>query len=432
MADRVALTQIEVADYDLGLRGKVVRTEKSRSSSLAFCTILYGLSVVDDVTDTPFSNAGNGYPDARVIADEATRVELPWRPGTDAVIAELVDDEGRPLEQSPRAVLQALDARYADLGLQPVLGYEYELWMFTATPGAPGVNGALAGYAPVGRTENAYSLTRGNEIHELSAEFIDRMHQVGIEVEMFHGELGPGFFEFTLAPAPAVQAADNAARARQYLRDLCAERGMHASFMSKPYADKSGAGGHVHSSLNRDGVNVFADETGAALSEQGGHYLAGLLAGMPDVTLLLNPSVNSYKRIDPEMFTPTTASWGLDDRSTAARVILGDRKSARVEHRRPGADANPYLVAAALLAGGLHGLEQRLALPTRDETPADLPGDMAGALAQFENSQWLTDLLGKPFCASYAATRRAELARYETWLRQTITTWELTRHLEHQ
>lgn len=97
----------------------------------------------------------------------------------------------------------------------------------------------------------------------------------------------------------------------------------------------------MHSSLTRDGVNVFADETGAALSEVGTHYLAGLLAGMPDTALMMNPNVNSYKRIDPEMYTPSVADWGYDNRSAAARVLLGERKSARVEHRRPGADANP-------------------------------------------------------------------------------------------
>lgn len=422
MADSVAMTQLEVADYDLGLRGKLVRSTKTRGGGgLAFCTIVYGLSLMDDVTDTPFSSAGNGYPDAMLRPDESTRVRLPWRPGTDAVIADLVDTDGRPLDLSPRAVLGTLTDRYAELGLAPVLGFEYEMWIFSAD----------RAHTPHGRTENAYSLTRCAEINSLATEFVNRMDQVGIEVEMFHAELGPGFFEFTLAPAPAVRAADNAVRTRQYLRDLCAEHGLHASFMAKPFADKSGAGGHVHSSLNRDGVNVFSDGSGA-LSTEGRHYLAGLLAGMADTVLMLNPNVNSYKRIDPEMFTPATASWGYDDRRAAARVIVTDAKSARVEHRRPGADANPYIVGAALLAAGLHGLTDKLALPDRAAEPTGLPDDLSGALTQFESSTWLADLLGKPFTTSFGATRRAELQRYERWLRTTITSWELHRHLEHQ
>lgn len=422
MTEPIAMTQVEVPDYDLGLRGKVVRAVKSRKPGLAFCTIVYGLSLVDEVTDTPISNVGNGYPDAPLVADESTRIALPWRPGVDAVLADLADSDGAPLEVSPRAAVQSLAARYAGLGLDPILGFEYELWLFRDTPG---------GRVPLGRTENAYSLTRSTEVSDLVMEFVSRMDQVGIEVEMMHGELGPGFFEFTLAPRPALQACDSAARARQYLRDLCAERGLHASFMAKPYGDKSGAGGHVHSSLNRDGANIFADED-LALSRDAEHYLAGLVTTMADVTLLLNPYINSYKRIDPEMFTPCSATWGDDDRSTACRLILGDRGSARVEHRRPGADANPYLVAAALLAGGLRGLQERTPLPATDAEPAALPGDLRSALAHFEDAVWLNELLGKGFCATFATTRQAELDRYETWLKTTITDWETARHLEHQ
>lgn len=115
--------------------GKLARAGKTRGgSALSFCTILYGLSVIDDVTDTPFSNAANGYPDAPLVPDESTRIELPWRPGTDAVIAELIGADGRPLELSPRAVLGSLNQGYAELGLQPVLGFEYEMWLFVESP----------------------------------------------------------------------------------------------------------------------------------------------------------------------------------------------------------------------------------------------------------------------------------------------------------
>jgi glutamine synthetase len=421
------MTQLEVADYDLGIRGKLVRAEKTHgAASLAFCTILYGLSIVDEVTDTPFSNADNGYPDALLVPDESTRVELPWRPRTDAVIADLTGADGVPVEMSPRTVLHSLSTRYGELGLQPVLGFEYEVWLFHQATG-PDVDARR----PLGSTENAYSLTRCAEINVIADEFINRMHLVGIEIEMFHAELGPGFFEFTLAPAPADRAADSAVRARQYLRDLCAERGLHASFMAKPFADKSGAGGHVHSSLTRDGANIFTDQN-RALSPEARYYLAGLLAGMPDTTLMLNPYVNSYKRIDPEMFTPAVTTWGHDDRGAACRVIVNDRKSARIEHRRPGADANPYIVAAAILAAGLRGLREKMALPAPRDEPTGLPGDLVSAVAQFENSTWLPDLLGKPFCTSFAATRRAAAGRYQQWMHRTITTWELSRHLEHQ
>ncbi|MDZ7884008.1 MAG: hypothetical protein U5N53_14360 [Mycobacterium sp.] len=137
MAELIAMTQVEVADYDLGLRGKVMRAGKSHKPGLAFCTIVYGLSLVDEVADTLFSNAANGYPDAPLIIDESTRIPLPWRPGVDAVIAELADPDGIPLEMSPRVVVQSLAARYAEMDLEPVIGFEYELWLFRDRTGGP-------------------------------------------------------------------------------------------------------------------------------------------------------------------------------------------------------------------------------------------------------------------------------------------------------
>ncbi len=418
----VPLTQLEIPDYDLGLRGKMLRTEKVGGEGLAFCTIVHGLSLVDEVTDTPTSSAANGYPDARVVVDEDTRVDLPWRAGTtSAVIGDVVGEDGEPLAASARGQVRRLAERYAERGLAPVLGFEYELWLHEAGPAG----------APVGRTENAYSLTRMRETEELATTFVERMEAVGAPVEAFHSELGPGFFEFAMKPQPALRAADGAARARQYLRDLCAERGLRASFMAKPYGDRSGAGGHIHSSLARDGANVFADAPGE-LSLLGRRYLAGLLETLGDLTALFNPFVNSYKRLDKEMFVAEAASWGLDDRSVALRVLLGTTPGARVEHRRPGADASPYLVAAALLAGGLVGIEQELELPPAGHGAAEaLPADLGGACDRLEASLHAKAVLGEDFVAGFAATRRNEAARYEQWLRTTITDWELRRYGEH-
>lgn len=433
MADQVSMTQLEVPDYDLGLRGKLVRSDKTVGlSGLAFCTIIYGLSLTDEVTDTPFSNAANGYPDLTLVPDERTRIDLPWRAGTQAVIGDHLDADGRPFEASPRAVLKSLVERYSAIDLEPVLGYEYEVWIFRENKDSE--RGDMTRLQPFGATENAYSLTRSAEIDRFAQQFIDRMNDVGIEIEAFHAELGPGFFEFTLTPQSALRAADNAARARQYLRDQCAEHGLRASFMAKPFAGKSGAGGHVHSSLARDGQNIFAAEPGT-LSPIGGHYLAGLVNSMPDLALMFNPFINSYKRIAPGMFVAQHASWGYDDRNVACRVLADGINSARVEHRRPGADANPYIVADALLAGGLDGLQRSLELPhggPREAGAVDLPTNLAQALALFESSPIVADLLGKTFTQSFAATRRAELDRFEQWMHSSITDWELSRHLEHQ
>lgn len=426
------LVRLEVPDYDLGLRGKAVRPEKAAPGKrIAFCTIVYGMSVVDEVVDTPLGSVANGYPDAFAVPDEATRVVLPWKRSTEAVIADMVHDDGRPVAESPRTVVTSLLAQYQALDLEPVLGYEYEVYL---TP----VRDAVRRDVPVASTISGYGLSRLDELMPIVEEFLARMAAIGAPVEAFHTEIGPGFFEFALAPAPALTATDNAARARQLFRELCAEHGIRATFMAKLYAGHSGSGGHVHQSLRRGGVNVFGDGSGG-LSEHGSAYVGGLLATMGDLTAMLNPFVNSYKRVDPDLFVATRATWGLDTRSAACRAILNvGEAGARVEHRRPGADASPYLVTAAVLAGGLHGLRHGI-----DPGPPLLPGDdlatsggpvpsnLREAVERFEASPLAVELLGQEFVTTFALTRRGELAAYEKWLADSITDWELARYPDH-
>jgi glutamine synthetase len=453
-----ALVQLEVADYALGLRGKVLRPAKLAGGKRpAFCTIVYGLDAADDVADTPLSSAANGYPDAFAAVDEATRVDLPWRRDTQAVLASLVTADGTPLAEDPRNLVRALSDRIAEQGLTPVFGFEYEVHIYAAPAARPR---ALADLTPFSRLQNAYSLARSAAADELAAEFIGRMDAIGITVEAFHSELGDGFFEFALSPQPAVQAADSTARARQYFKDLCAERGLLASFMAKPRADAAGAGGHVHQSIARDGVNVTCDRPGE-LSSAGRAYLAGLLDLMPDLTLLMCPNPNSYRRLSSEFFVAERASWGWDDRNAACRVIAVTTADARVEHRRPGSDASPYLAAAAMLAGGLHGLTTRPELipplspagspgPSSPSVPAGLstppnaaapsatsapsgpalPGTMTAAVTALDESDRARELLGKEFIESYLASRRFELRQFQKWSESQITSWEIGRYLE--
>lgn len=385
---KVALTQLEVPDYDLGLRGKLVRADKlAPGASANFCTILFGLSLVDDVTDNSISNAANGYPDTALLLDESTRVEMPWRGGTEAVIAGLSDGDGHPHPLCIRGKLSSLVDEYEQLGLSPILGFEYEFWLFEESSSTG--RGDLGRLVPTAHIENAYSLERVKAVESLAQEFFDRMEAIGHPVEAFHSELGPGAFEFALKPQPALKAADGAARARQHLRALCAERGMLASFMAKPFADKPGAGGHIHSSLLRDGANVFGTDSGE-LSEEGSRYVAGLLHHLGAVTALFSPYVNSYRRVDPEMFVTDRPTWAANDRSAACRLILDSQDSARVEHRRPGADVSPYLAATALLAGGLDGLRQALSLPDAaiaSELGEAVPDNLADALVRLEQSE---------------------------------------------
>lgn len=424
----VPLTRVEVPDYNLGLRGKLLRGEKTSSdSALAFCSILYGLTLTDRVVDNSFSNANNGYPDHALRIWEDTRIALPWRNNTSAVIADLIGEDGNPFPASPRGALLRLTERYQALELTPVLGYEFEFWVFhDDDPERP--DGVMR---PLGRVSDAYNWTRMASAADLVEEFISRMDAVGIPVEAFHTELGPGLFEFALAPLPAVQAADAAVRAKLYMRELCSERGLAASFMAKPFGSESGAGGHVHSSIVRNTQNVFAEQPGV-LSTEGERYLGGLLHTMSDFMVLFAPHVNSYKRIDPAQYVSSTPSWGMDDRSSACRLLLSNQKAARVEHRIAGADVSPYFSAAALLAGGIYGLENKLDLDavTARVQADSLPTDLRSAADKFGNSELARELFEDLFVEAVTASRLDEVTEYETWLRTHITSWERSRHLE--
>lgn len=432
------MTQLEVPDYDVGIRGKLVSSDKlTTSGKTAFCTIVYGLDAADGVADTPLSSAANGYPDAFAIPDESTRVTLDWRPNTEAVLADMVDENGAYLEESPRSLVRRVLAGYDQLGLTPILGFEYECFILHGDDDVLRAHD-YSRMRPWGRVENAYSLSRIAESADLWDEFCRRMDAVGIPVEACHSELGPGFFEYALGPMEAMRACDSAVRARQYLRDLCAERGLVCTFIAKLRIDASGAGGHVHQSLTRDGSNVMSDGAGG-LSTEGQHYLGGLLSTMADYTVLFNPLLNSYKRISAGFFVAERASWGWDNRNGACRVVHNAGASAtRIEHRRPGADANPYLSAAAMLAGGLKGLREQLdpgpALAIGADVTAEgapLPKTLRDAIATFRSSSVAREYLGDRFVDCYASTRDAEAAAFDTWWNSQITDWELQRYVEH-
>lgn len=422
----ISLTRVEVPDYHFGHRGKVYRSDKAApGEASAFCTILYDLDLVDGVTDTSFSSAQNGYPDSPLQLDESTRIDLPWLERTQAVIGDQYDADGQVFGASPRGALQRVLQRYDAVGITPVLGYEFEFWIFHDDDrGRP--DGEIE---PLGRLISAYSLGRMAGASSLFLEFVDRMSQIGIPIEMIHSEQGPGLFEFTLSPLPALQAADAATRAKTYMRELCAERGLAASFMAKPFGAESGAGGHVHSSLVSDGRNIFADAPGV-LSQTAKHYLAGLLTTMPDFMGLFAPYVNSYKRIDPTQFVADRPSWAVDDRSTTCRTLLASTKAARVEHRVPGADTSPYFSAAAILAGGILGIEQQLDLDEAVERAVKLPTSLSEAAERFASSEIAQQVFDPKFIEAVSTGQRTEARDYENWLRTNITSWERSRHLE--
>jgi glutamine synthetase len=391
--------------------------------------------VADDVYESSTSSAANGYPDLVMRPDMATLRALPWAGSTAAVLCDLFGADGARFPLAPRTLLRAVADRCAGLGFEARFAAEWELCVVHRDDElqAGGRQGELT---PLGRTMNAYSSLRLRELRPLAQAFFERMEAVGIAIESVHTELGHGMVEFAIAHAPALEAADHAARAKAYLKELCGERDLVATFMPRWRAGAPTSGCHFHQSLWRDGANAFAAPDGA-LSPLGRHYLAGLLATVTDFSVLFNPSVNAYRRLQPGNFTPATASWGMDNRTAAIRAITGSAKGARLEHRRPGADVNPYLAIAAMLAGGLYGIAEKLEppAPATADAYADarfprLPADLGGAIAALRDSAAAPGLLGREFVGHYLLSREVELRLWREWEAAQVTDWEHRRYFE--
>jgi glutamine synthetase len=421
------VVQLEVPDLDGGLRAKLVSAAKALSpAGAAMCTIMFGLTQADDVYESPASSTDNGYPDLVMRPDMATARPLPWCDATAAVLCDLYGPDGAPYPVAPRTVLRTVADRCAELGFEARFAAEWELCVVHQGDAA----------IPLGRTMNAYSLLRLREMRPLAQAFFERMEAVGIPIESVHTELGHGMLEFAISHAPAGEAADHAARAKAYLKELCGEMGLVATFMPKWRTGAPTSGCHFHQSLWRDGGNVFWSADGA-LSPIARHYLAGQIATMADLTVLFNPSVNAFRRLQPGTWTPATASWGVDNRTAAIRAITGSPKGARLEHRRPGADVNPYLAIAAMLAGGLHGIVGDLEAPdpATGDAFADgrfgrLPSTLADAIAALRGSPVAPRLLGRQFVDQYLLSREVELRLWREWEAEQVTEWEHRRYFE--
>ena len=273
----------------------------------------------------------------------------------------------------------------------------------------------------------SYSLAELGGVEQLVTRLRPALSALGVELTAVHTEAAPGLLELNLAARPALQAADDAAFTKLAMKEVAASLGMQATFLAKTAQGEEGSSGHVHLSCWREGENAFATDEAAMRSA-----IAGVLDHLPAASLLLNPTINSYKRLVPGYFAPTNASWGPDNRSCAVRAIRpGRAEMCRIECRRPGADANPYLAVAALIVSATDGLRRKATPPdavvgdayARDDL-AMLPGSLESALRCFEVDETFRRALGEEFSDYFATSRRWELKAFQN----TVTEWERNRY----
>jgi glutamine synthetase len=435
---QVRKAKIGAFDVDGVWRGKYVSLEKLLSAAkggLGFCDVVFGWDLADELYDNAkVTGWHTGYPDARAVVDLSTARVIPWEPDTAAFILDFVNPDGSPFEPSPRQLLQRIGRRARALGFLPRVGSEYEYFLFRETPQSLREKGfrELATLSP---GMFGYSWLRSSASAGLVHALIDGLDAFGVPVEGMHTETGPGVYETAVLYDDLERAADKSALFKTAVKEICARHGVTACFMAKWNASLPGCSGHLHQSLWDVGgtVNRFHDPSapdGASATLR--HYVGGQIALMPELTALYWPNVNSYKRSVENTWAPTTATWGVENRTCAIRVIGDSPKSMRVEYRQPGADVNPYVAMAASLAAGLWGIENEVEPPAAcagngyAADAAPLPRNLKDAVELLRRSERAREILGEGFVDHYLRTRDWEVRKFE----RAVTTWELERYLE--
>ncbi len=362
-----------------------------------------------------------------------TPVSLGWA-GCDAPLLPLSmwKEDGSPYFADARHLLSAVLTRFAAKGLRPVVATELEFYLLDPE-GAPAP--AVLGPGTVsGDFDNIYSL---DELDAASA-FLDDVYRTaeacGIKVEAAIAEGAPRQFEFNLLHLPdALKIADDTILFKQIIKNIARRHGHVASFMAKPRRDWAGSGMHVHFSIvDENGANIFNDG-GYKGTDVMRHAVGGLLATMTEMTLAFAPHLNSYRRLCPGGLAPTTVAWGYENRTSAVRIPAGDPAARRIEHRVAGADANPYIVLAAILSAALHGIEEKCepAEPLRNNShDADrqaLARDWRQALEWFSASEWAKALLHPEFVHAFVACKEQEQIEFAARISEfELTTYRLS------
>jgi glutamine synthetase len=423
------------ADMQGRLQGKRFDAEYFLADVLAngaeACTYLLAVDIeMNPVPGYDISSWERGYGDFALSPDLSTLRRIPWFPGTALLLADLSWLTGEPVAESPRRILQSQTARLAERGWQALIGTELEFLLFVDSYESAGSKD-YRGLQPANHYNVDYSILGGSRVEPQLRAIRLGMRDAGMVVESSKGECNFGQHEIAFRHDEAVRTCDNHVIYKNGAKEIAAQHGSALTFMAK-FDEREGNSCHIHLSLRTaDGEPVFAGQGAHGFSRVFEHFVAGQLAALPELTLLLAPTINSYKRYQPGSFAPTTLKWGLDNRTCAFRVV-GHGSSLRVENRIPGGDVNPYLAAAAMIAAGLYGVEHELPLEppfagnAYAATADRIPTTLRDAAELWSNSALARKAFGDDVVAHYANAARVELAAFDS----AVTDWELARNFE--
>ena len=401
------------------------------------CSYVLGTDVeMNTLPGFRLTNWRTGYHDFKMRPDFATLRRAPWLEKTAVVLSDIFSDEGEPIEEAPRRILQRQVERLAALGYTAEVASELEFYLFRDTYEQAREQRYL-GLHTYGTYIQDYHILATSKEEGILRQIRNQMNAAGIPVEGSKGEWGHGQEELNLEHAASVEMADRHVLYKHGAKEIASLSGVALTFMAKWDEAQAGSSFHLHSSLwNAQGQAAFWDEhQPLGMSATFQQYLAGQLAYSHELMYFYAPFINSYKRYREGTFAPIRLVWGHDNRTCGLRVI-GEHNSIRVENRVPGADANPYLAFAATIAAGIAGIQRTLELPemfTGDAYDGDgrrhvprVPSALYEAIHGLEHSQLAREAFGERVVTHYLNAAREEQAAYD----RAVTSWELDRYFE--
>ncbi len=395
------------------------------------CNYLLAVDVeMNTVDGYPMSSWETGYGDMLLRPDLGTLRRAPWLEGTVIVTADLELLDGSPVAPSPRAILKAQIAKLAERGLVPYVGTELEFIVFDDTYRAAWAK-KYEGLTPASDYNIDYALLASTRMEPLLRDIRNAMDGAGMYSEGVKGECNFGQQEIGFRYADALATCDNHSIYKNGAKEIADQHGKSLTFMAK-FNEREGNSCHIHLSVRgADGEAVMAGDGEHGFSKLTEHWIAGLLATMRELTLFFAPNINSYKRYVEGSFAPTAVAWGFDNRTCALRAV-GHGPSLRVENRVPGGDVNQYLATAALIAGGLYGIENELELEPMfvgnayGSNAPRVPSTLREAAELFANSEIARRAFGDEVVEHYLNNARIEIAAYDA----AVTDWERVRGFE--
>ncbi len=440
------LTSLEVLLPDSCgiLRGKKLPAKSAAKALLGEITFPGSIYCMD-ITGETIASAGlvwdDGDADYPCLPVNGTLVPIPWaKDASYQLLLEMHGNNGQAFFASPRQILRQQLEKFKHLKLRPVAAIELEFyftsrqWGGNVPPCAPNRPGRAS---TLGQT-HPYDLTVLQDFSEIIDDIMAACKAQNLPADSALAEYSQGQFEINLRHSDdLLSVADQAVLFKRTVKAIAARHNLDATFMPKPYAEHAGSGLHVHLSLyDAKGLNIFSHPTNPERltgSTQLNYAIGGLLKTMPDALAIFAQSANAYRRFKPLSYAPLTASWSPNNRTTAIRIPPGKAADRRIEHRLSGADANPYLTLAAILAGIHHGITKKIKAPPAVEgnayrqtsTDAQMPATWQAALAQFSASEWAKEYFGERFRHVFGATKLAECEKFNSHITSLEYDWYL-------